>query len=81
MGELRIFHTADWHLGKTIDGSGRTPDHERFFEDFFALAQSRRPDVLLMAGDIFHRPNRMRRQKPSGGRFWKGSSPLRSGTP
>ena len=56
MGELRIFHTADWHLGKTIDGSGRTPDHERFFEDFFALAQSRRPDVLLMAGDIFHRP-------------------------
>lgn len=56
MGELRIFHTADWHFGKTVDGYGHTPDHERFFDDFFALIERRRPDVLLMAGDLFHRP-------------------------
>ena len=57
MGALRIFHTADWHLGKTWEGIDRTRDFEVFLDDFFALVSERRPDVLLMSGDIFDKPD------------------------
>lgn len=50
---LRIFHSADWHFGKMIGPLDRTHDFEAFLERFLALVEARRPQVLLLAGDIF----------------------------
>lgn len=53
MTALRIFHTADWHLGKNFGTFDRTDDFRLFLDDFLALVSERRPDVILIAGDIF----------------------------
>lgn len=53
MRRLRILHTADWHLGKNFGNFDRTEDFRLFLNDFLGLIVERRPDVLLIAGDIF----------------------------
>lgn len=53
MGALRIFHTADWHLGKGLGTQDRTADYEVFLDDFLTLVRERKPDVILLAGDVF----------------------------
>lgn len=50
---LRIFHSADWHFGKTIGNVDRTEDFLAFIDQFIAMVEERKPDVLLIAGDIF----------------------------
>ncbi|MFU0841184.1 MAG: Nuclease SbcCD subunit D [Burkholderia sp.] len=53
MGSLKIFHTADWHFGASLGSIERTEDFDRFCDDFVALVEERRPDVLLVSGDVF----------------------------
>ena len=31
---MRLIHTADWHLGKHIEGHSRLEEQELFLEDF-----------------------------------------------
>ncbi len=50
---LRIFHSADWHFGKMMGSIDRTADFEAFIDTFLALVDERRPDILLLAGDVF----------------------------
>lgn len=52
---IRILHTADWHLGREFHGQDLTPLHEHFFDWLETEIESRRIDVLLMAGDIYDR--------------------------
>ena len=54
---MRILHTADWHLGKLFYGIHLTEDQARFFEtEFLPLVRDLRPDLVVVAGDIFDRP-------------------------
>ena len=53
MPKLRIFHSADWHIGKGLGTIDRTDDFRVFIRDFLELVEKRRPDVILLAGDIF----------------------------
>ena len=50
---LTIFHTADWHLGQSFFGFDRDHEHARFLEWLLQQLQSRQPDALLIAGDVF----------------------------
>lgn len=50
---LRIFHTADWHLGQQFHGFDRDAEHARFLEWLLAQLVERRPDALVVSGDIF----------------------------
>lgn len=53
---IRILHTSDWHLGKTVYGKSMLPDQEYFIEEiFFPLVRRERPDCVLLAGDIYDR--------------------------
>ena len=54
MPKLRILHTADWHLGRDLAGVDRTQDFERFLAWLTDEVRTRRPDVLLVAGDVFN---------------------------
>ncbi|OAQ21881.1 exonuclease SbcCD subunit D [Thermosulfurimonas dismutans] len=54
---MRILHTADWHLGKLFHGLHLTEDQALLFErELVPLVRDFKPDVVLVAGDIFDRP-------------------------
>ena len=50
---MRIFHSADWHIGKGLGNIDRTDDFRVFFKDLLAMIAERQPDVLLISGDVF----------------------------
>ncbi len=54
---LRLIHTADWHLGQSFHGYDRDHEHARFLEWLLRMLAERRPDALLVAGDIFDTVN------------------------
>jgi exonuclease SbcD len=54
---LRLIHTADWHLGQTFHGYDRDAEHGRFLDWLLQTLTERRPDALLLAGDVFDTVN------------------------
>ena len=54
---LRIIHTADWHLGHSLQGVSRDYEHRCFLDWLLETLQARRADALLIAGDIFDSAN------------------------
>ncbi len=54
---LRFFHTADWHLGQTFHGYDRDHEHACFLDWLLRMLAERRPDALLIAGDVFDTVN------------------------
>lgn len=54
---MRILHTADWHLGKRLEQSERTDEHQAFLDWLILTLQTEDIDVLIVAGDIFDTGN------------------------
>ena len=53
---MRILHTADWHLGRTLNGASFLEDQAHLLRgQFLDILRDSRPDVLLIAGDVFDR--------------------------
>ncbi len=53
---MKIFHTADWHLGKLFYGSYLTEDQAYLWkEQMLPAIKEYKPDVLIAAGDIYDR--------------------------
>ena len=50
---IRVLHTSDWHLGKTLADVDRTADYRAFLKWLLGIIEARSIDVLLVAGDIF----------------------------
>lgn len=50
---MRILHTADWHLGKKLDGFSRMEEQISVLEEIITIADDRAVDVVLIAGDLF----------------------------
>ncbi|WP_136064379.1 exonuclease SbcCD subunit D C-terminal domain-containing protein [Modicisalibacter radicis] len=50
---MKLLHTADWHLGQTFHGQERHVEHRAFLDWLLATLEARRPDALLVAGDLF----------------------------
>lgn len=50
---MKIIHTADWHLGKNIEGHSRLPEQKQFLDDFVKICDKEKPDLILIAGDIY----------------------------
>lgn len=50
---LRILHTSDWHLGRSLFGRGRQREFEAFLDWLAATVESRGIELLVVAGDIF----------------------------
>jgi exonuclease SbcD len=52
---VRLLHTSDWHLGRTLHGVSLL-EHQRGFLRWLAeLAVERRADAILVAGDVYDR--------------------------
>ena len=52
---MRLLHTADWHLGRQFEGHALDEDHAHVLEQVYQVILSKRPDVLIIAGDVFDR--------------------------
>jgi len=52
---VRFIHTSDWHLGRIFHGTHLTDDQAYLLEDFIRLVSCSKPDVVLIAGDIYDR--------------------------
>lgn len=50
---IRLLHTADWHLGATLQGWSREPEHRAALAELVAVARARAVDAVIVAGDIF----------------------------
>lgn len=51
---MKILHTSDWHLGRTLHSKKeRQTEHQLFFEWLLKTIEANAIDLLLVAGDIF----------------------------
>ena len=50
-------HTADWHLGKTLNDQSRDEEHELFLNWLLKIIDEHAVDVLVVAGDVFDSAN------------------------
>ena len=53
MGKLKILHTSDWHLGRSLYGRKRYDEFSSFLEWLSTAIESEHIDALLVAGDVF----------------------------
>lgn len=52
---MKIFHTADWHLGKLIQGIYMTEEQRYALQQFIDAIKTEQPDAVIIAGDLYDR--------------------------
>ncbi len=50
---VKILHTSDWHIGRSLYGRKCTDEYRAFLDWLATTLQQENIDVLLVAGDIF----------------------------
>ncbi len=50
---MKILHTSDWHLGRSLYGKKRYPEFTAFLEWLVQTIETEKIDILLIAGDVF----------------------------
>lgn len=52
---MKFFHTADWHLGKLVQGVYMTEDQAYVLDQFTEAIEVEKPDAVIIAGDLYDR--------------------------
>lgn len=52
---MKIFHMGDWHIGKLVNGFYMTEDQEFIIEKIYEAIKKEKPDVVVIAGDLYDR--------------------------
>lgn len=52
---MKLLHLSDLHLGKRVNEISMLEDQREILTKILALCGERRPDVVLIAGDIYDR--------------------------
>lgn len=50
---MRILHTSDWHLGRSLLGKRRYPEFSQFLNWMLQTIDEQQIEVLIIAGDVF----------------------------
>ena len=50
---MKILHTSDWHVGRSIRGRSRASEHEAVLAEIGSIARAEEVDVVLVVGDLF----------------------------
>lgn len=50
---MRILHTSDWHLGRSLENISRIEEQREFIDCLCKMVESEKIDLVLVAGDIF----------------------------
>ncbi len=51
--DMKLLHTADWHVGRTIRGRSRAAEHRAVLAELVGLARTEAVDLVVVAGDQF----------------------------
>lgn len=54
---MRILHTSDWHLGRTLEGRSREEEQVKFIDELNDIAKAESIDLVIVAGDVFDSVN------------------------
>ncbi|MGI6082445.1 MAG: exonuclease SbcCD subunit D [Limnochordia bacterium] len=54
---MRLLHTADWHLGRSLEGRSRRSEQEQMVDEICALADDEDIHLVIIAGDVFDSAN------------------------
>lgn len=54
---MRFLHTADWHAGRMLKNTHRTPEIRAALQEIAALAVAEKVDLVLVSGDLFDSKN------------------------
>ena len=52
---MKWIHTADWHIGRSLFGVNLIDDQAHLLEQLIGILKDRKPDLLIVAGDIYDR--------------------------
>lgn len=52
---MKLFHTADWHLGKLLHNVYMTEDQRHVLMQFADAVAAEKPDAVIIAGDLYDR--------------------------
>ncbi|ARC58121.1 Nuclease SbcCD subunit D [Frondihabitans sp. 762G35] len=52
---MRILHTSDWHLGRTLHGVDLLEHQRAFLDHLVETVREREVDVVVVAGDVYDR--------------------------
>jgi exonuclease SbcD len=52
---MRLIHTSDWHLGRTLHGEPLLEQQRGFLDWLAGVAVDRSADAILVAGDVYDR--------------------------
>ena len=52
---MRLLHTADWHVGRTIRGRSRAAEFEAALDEVIGIARAEGAEAMLVCGDIWDR--------------------------
>ncbi len=50
---MKLLHTSDWHVGKTIRGASRAGEHTAVLAEIAQIAAREEVDLVIVAGDLF----------------------------
>jgi DNA repair protein SbcD/Mre11 len=50
---MRLLHTSDWHVGKTLKGRSRLDEQEQVLREIVGIAREHEVDAVLVAGDLY----------------------------
>ncbi len=54
---MKILHTADWHLGKSLEGRDRQKEQIDVLDEICQIADDEKVNLVLVAGDIYQTVN------------------------
>lgn len=53
---MKILHTADWHLGKTLKNTSLIDEQDYILNgEFMKIVDDEKPDTVIIAGDVYDR--------------------------
>lgn len=52
---MRIVHTSDWHLGKTLHREPLYDAQRAFIDELISIVKDQKADAVLVSGDVFDR--------------------------
>lgn len=52
---MKFIHTADWHLGKLVQGVYMTDDQRYILQQLIETIDKEKPDAVVIAGDLYDR--------------------------
>ena len=52
---VKFLHTADWHIGRKLQGKDLLEDQQYVMNDLISKIDETKPDFLIIAGDLYDR--------------------------